>query len=286
MVRMNYGGRVNDLGFDVGHRSLAPFTISPFWNDRGQPYLPVFDDGWVSKCQAPTGAGHHTVDRCVYIGYAAAWFAYVRPSFRPNNWHGSQRDATGSNFRRNRYYDAEKGRFTQEDPIELGGGLNLYGFANGDPVNARDPFGLCVKDDNNCLYLVADLQRQGGSEFRRAAATYDRLKIGRVYFIAKSQLGPLDQAADVRGLTAQVGHDSNVWLVGEESHADFLMTAVHEASHLRGVFDNTQQLVQLVYNAYMQLPPKERQTATFTGQWLFDMTNGQVGKNAKPGNEP
>jgi hypothetical protein len=25
----------------------------------------------------------------------------------------------------------------------LAGGLNLYGFANGDPVNFSDPFGLC-----------------------------------------------------------------------------------------------------------------------------------------------
>ena len=33
--------------------------------------------------------------------------------------------------------------FTQEDPIGLAGGLNLYGFAGGDPVNFSDPFGLC-----------------------------------------------------------------------------------------------------------------------------------------------
>src|SRR5689334_24017449 len=32
---------------------------------------------------------------------------------------------------------------TQEDPLGLAGGLNLYGFANGDPVNFSDPFGLC-----------------------------------------------------------------------------------------------------------------------------------------------
>jgi uncharacterized protein RhaS with RHS repeats len=46
-------------------------------------------------------------------------------------------------YRRNRYYDPGTGRFTQEDPIGLAGGLNLYGYAGGDPVNFGDPFGLC-----------------------------------------------------------------------------------------------------------------------------------------------
>jgi uncharacterized protein RhaS with RHS repeats len=38
------------------------------------------------------------------------------------------------------------GQFTQEDPIGLAGGLNLYGFANGDPINFSDPFGLCPEE--------------------------------------------------------------------------------------------------------------------------------------------
>jgi hypothetical protein len=36
---------------------------------------------------------------------------------------------------------------TQEDPLGLAGGLNLYGFAKGDPVNYSDPFGLCPPED-------------------------------------------------------------------------------------------------------------------------------------------
>jgi len=55
------------------------------------------------------------------------------------------RDASGQMYRRNRYYDPATGRFTQEDPIGLAGGLNLYGFAGGDPVTFSDPFGLCKK---------------------------------------------------------------------------------------------------------------------------------------------
>jgi uncharacterized protein RhaS with RHS repeats len=42
------------------------------------------------------------------------------------------------------------GCLTQEDPIGLAGGLNLYGFAGGDPVNFSDPFGL-----NPCLVYPA-----------------------------------------------------------------------------------------------------------------------------------
>ena len=62
-------------------------------------------------------------------------------------WMGSlldvQRDGSEQIYMRNRYYDPATGRFTQEDPIGLAGGLNLYGFADGDPVNFSDPFGLC-----------------------------------------------------------------------------------------------------------------------------------------------
>ena len=44
---------------------------------------------------------------------------------------------------RNRHYDSGTGQCTQQDPIGLAGGANVYGFTNGDPVNYQDPFGLC-----------------------------------------------------------------------------------------------------------------------------------------------
>jgi RHS repeat-associated protein len=77
---------------------------------------------------------------------ARAVWAYQRNQIRRNVWHGilleDKRDAAGTLYRRNRYYDSATGRFTQEDPIGLAGGLNLYGYASGDPVNFWDPFGL------------------------------------------------------------------------------------------------------------------------------------------------
>ena len=63
------------------------------------------------------------------------------------SWHGSvllkKKDASGLTYLRNLMYDPGTGRFTQEDPIGLAGGLNAYGYANGDPVSFSDPFGLC-----------------------------------------------------------------------------------------------------------------------------------------------
>jgi RHS repeat-associated protein len=57
-----------------------------------------------------------------------------------------QRDGSGLLYKRNRYFDPKSGRFTQEDPIGIAGGLNLYGFGEGDPVNNSDPFGLCTRE--------------------------------------------------------------------------------------------------------------------------------------------
>jgi RHS repeat-associated protein len=64
-----------------------------------------------------------------------------------SNWYGSliqgMVDGSGYIYQRNRYLNPKTGTFTQTDPIGLAGGMNVYGFAGGDPVNYSDPFGLC-----------------------------------------------------------------------------------------------------------------------------------------------
>jgi RHS repeat-associated protein len=76
----------------------------------------------------------------------ASSYGDAPPAVPTAYWGGlitGERDASGYEYKRNRYYDPESGRFTQEDPIGLAGGLNLYGYAAGDPVSYADPFGLC-----------------------------------------------------------------------------------------------------------------------------------------------
>ncbi len=63
-------------------------------------------------------------------------------------WTGRESDSeTGWYFFRARYYDPAVRRFVQEDPIGYGGGVNVYAYAGGGPLEARDPSGLIMSPD-------------------------------------------------------------------------------------------------------------------------------------------
>lgn len=108
-------------------RGLAESAITPSGTGGGP------NARWPAVTQ---GAAYYTPN-LVAGGGSGTLYTYVGSVIE--NGAGS----AGMLYRRNRYYDAQTGRFTQADPIGLAGGMNLYGFGDGDPVNNRDPFGLC-----------------------------------------------------------------------------------------------------------------------------------------------
>jgi uncharacterized protein RhaS with RHS repeats len=91
-------------------------------------------------------------------------------------------------------YDARPIRsLTQEDPIGLAGGLNLYGFAQGDPVNFSDPFGLCPI----CIIAV------GYAIFEAASTAYDAYQTAKTLADRNASFG--DKAWAVGGALSGFG---------------------------------------------------------------------------------
>ncbi len=60
----------------------------------------------------------------------------------PVQYTSRENDGTGLVFYRARYYDPAMKRFVSSDPIGLNGGLNTYGYVEGNPLSFVDPDGL------------------------------------------------------------------------------------------------------------------------------------------------
>ena len=52
---------------------------------------------------------------------------------------------------------SEVGRWLSKDPIGINGGLNQYVFCGNNPVNRRDPFGLCENYDDPYYYSTVNI---------------------------------------------------------------------------------------------------------------------------------
>jgi RHS repeat-associated protein len=143
VTRLNYEDQHDDFGSPVPWNFWSPITTIPFWNRNGDALVGVFSTGAQAICNPPTSP---PPSDCVRVMWGPYWSAFDRNLIGiRDNWHGTilegKRDEVQLAYNRSRYYDPQTGRFETEDPRGLEGGLNLYGFAGGDPINLTDPSG-------------------------------------------------------------------------------------------------------------------------------------------------
>ena len=71
---------------------------------------------------------------------------------------------------RRRYYLPAIGRFISRDPIGLAGGINVYAYANDDPIDFSDPTGLCTSATYDGPSEAGEASEAGGSSIGTAAS--------------------------------------------------------------------------------------------------------------------
>jgi RHS repeat-associated protein len=129
-----HGPGLDDPIFGIGQSFSGGYKLEVYWatDGKGRQFAVsepdgefnenlILWEGWDGWKQA--GASRHS---------------FTMKSQRQENY-----EAPGLSYFRNRVYDQGTGRWTQEDPMGVAGGINLYQFNGNNPVAFSDPFGLC-----------------------------------------------------------------------------------------------------------------------------------------------
>ena len=109
-------------------------------NDQGQP---VWQWAYSAFGETkPTTAHHRFADLDAVPNPGTANFAELVVNKRLDGMYFDAESGLFANW--HRFYDPRTGRYTQGDPIGLGGGLNRNTFGAGNPLSNSDPNGLQV----------------------------------------------------------------------------------------------------------------------------------------------
>jgi RHS repeat-associated protein len=113
---------------------------------------------------AMTDAAGAVVNKYAYgvFGQVIDGEEQVENPFKYVGAFGVMDEGNGTYYMRARYYDPEAGRFISKDPIGLEGGINMYAYVGGNPLNYVDPLGLFSPGDAMYGKYMMDIGAKAG----------------------------------------------------------------------------------------------------------------------------
>ncbi len=143
----------------------------------GTPTTTFYHFNWQGSTVALTDSNGNITARLSYSPYGERTIEYLSgfpspPSgFSPspfcfNGQWGVLTEPNGLYHLQARFYSPILRRFLSEDPAGFAGGLNLYAYAGGDPVNLMDPFGLGPVGASNFWSGLTGVFGLNGWEYR------------------------------------------------------------------------------------------------------------------------
>ncbi|MBU0484112.1 MAG: RHS domain-containing protein [Proteobacteria bacterium] len=154
-------GEYDTVGAEIKSYGWLPdssWGTDPLFMKDGDQYYWYLNDHLGTPQQMINCSGQ-VVWSAVYdaFGQASVEVESVVSNLRfPGQYYDSE---TGLHYNWNRYYDPGTGRYLTPDPIGLAGGLNLFAYVGGDPVNSIDPDGLRKID----IIDLIDKAKKGGA---------------------------------------------------------------------------------------------------------------------------
>jgi RHS repeat-associated protein len=202
-------------------------------------------------------------------------------SFNPRRWATPGGIDTISTFR-SRQYDPATGKWLQEDPIGVAGGVNLYQYNGNDPNSFGDPFGLADKCQRfvQCMKELAKSELRGFTAGLDLSRTTTRANEGQAGFILGRILGAAVPEGGVgeRALAEEAG--------GGTRALEISFKTAHASPHLDGLSVTADDVEQAIASNIQSQAATASSTGSFWGQVTvngvhfrfraFTLENGEI----------